>query len=109
MITPPEILRDALARKIRLTPSGADLLLEYDDEPDAEFKQLLKKNKPALLRYLTAKRHLARQILQSEFDGCANGRTWHAILAAMMENHCDPLCFAAIRHLKSSQRTNQHR
>jgi hypothetical protein len=109
MKTPPEILRDALTRKIRLTPSGADLLLEYDDEPDADFRQLLKANKPALLRYLTAKRHLAAQIVQGEFDGCTNGRTWHAILAAMLENNLDSLCFAAIRHLKASQRKNQHR
>ena len=58
---------------------------------------------------LTAKRHLAAQIVQGEFDGCTNGRTWHAILAAMLENNLDSLCFAAIRHLKASQRKNQHR
>jgi hypothetical protein len=107
-MTVPEILREAVARKIRLTPCGADLLLEYDVEPDANFRQLLKANKPELLSLLRSKRHLAKQILQGEFTGC-DGRTWKNILAAMMENHPDQLCFAALRHLRANQKKNQHK
>ena len=108
-MTAKNILAECLRRQMRLTPAADEkLLYEFVNPPDAAFLEILRENKPALLALLTGKRHLAKQILQGEFTGC-DGRTWKNILAEMLENNLDTNCLAALRHLKASQKTPNHR
>lgn len=100
------ILLEAMRRRIRLTPHGLKLIVDYTEEIPPDFEQILIENKPALLNLLRSKRHLAKQILSGEFSVCP-AATWHALNAAMLENYFDPLCHGAIEHLKKSVRQIQ--
>ena len=98
--SPRDILIEAQRRKIRLTPDGTRLITCGQLTP--EFEQVLRDHKPALLKLIRSKRHLAKQVLAGEFAD-ADDATWYSIIYSLLDNHFDPLCRKAIDHLKASQ------
>jgi hypothetical protein len=107
-MTPREILIEAARREIRLIPNGPYLRMEAVDEVDPAFEAILIRNKPALMRLIKRKRHLAVQVIAGEFCGC-NHATFHSVLEDLGENPFDPICCGAIDHLKSNVRPTNHR
>ena len=98
------ILVDALRLGVRITPKTATTVwVEYDGELDPAFEARIKRHKPALLRLLRTKRHLAKQVLEGEFDG-ASLATWHAVRESLVENLLDVQCRAALDHLRTNRR-----
>lgn len=109
-MTARDILIEAMRRRIRLTPDGPRLITESCGDLPPDFEQVLRENKPALLKLLTEKRNTACQILSerdAEWSGM-DGKTWHRVNSELSENCLDLLCRRAIDHLRVSQRTNQH-
>ncbi len=101
-MTPQQILTEAARRNITLAPDGEWLAITYPGPsipPDME--PVLRAHKPALLKYLRAAVHLAKQILAGEFDG-ANRSTVEALHIGLRAIH-HPLCQRALEHL------HQHR
>lgn len=107
MMQPRDILLKCLRRNIRLTPNGDLLSYEFVSPPGADILEILREHKPALLRYLKALRHLAKQVIAGEFTG-ADSATIQSVIGELRSNHVDPHCRAAIYHLKACQRTQNH-
>lgn len=97
-MTAHEILIEAARREIRLIPNGPYLRMEAVDDVDPTFEMILIRNKPALMRLLKGKRHLARQVIEGEFSGC-DREVFRAVLEQLNENPHDPVCHDAIDRL----------
>jgi hypothetical protein len=98
-----ELFSEAIRRNIRLIPNGSKLIVESVGDLDRNFEKVLIRNKPALLKFLQAKRHLVRQIYCGEFDG-SSASTSKVLIEALDENCFDPVCQRAIEHLKATIR-----
>lgn len=108
-MTAQDILIEARRLGVRVTPYGPNnLYVDSDTELPPDFEQVLRDNKPGLLRHLrnqqASVRHLARQVVENEFVG-ANSITLHRVTMELRENITDPLCRRALDRLQhQSQR-----
>jgi hypothetical protein len=109
MTTARNILIEAMRRRILLLPAAGGSIavkcaVKMPPDFDSDFADVLRQHKPALLKLLCSKRHLAKQVMADEFTG-ADDATWYSIIYSLLDNYYDPLCGAAIEHLKASQST----
>ncbi len=104
MTTEMQILRQANSRGVRLTPHGTQLCVECIGKLETDFERRLVRNKAAVVRLLTARRHTARQILQGEFS-ILDGKIYHKLYDEMVANILDPLCRAAFARLREDIKT----
>ena len=104
MTTVKDLLIEANRRGLRLEPYGATQLAVYYPDPNEtqpDFEKKLRRHKPALLKLLRQKLHLAKQVLSEEFNECSE-QTFHVVLESLCENYPDPLCSLALEHLKKN-------
>jgi len=97
-MTAHEILIEAARREIRLIPNGPYLRMEAVADVEPAFEKILVQHKPALMRLLKGKRHLARQVIEGEFCGC-DREVLRSVLEQLNENPHDPICHDAIDRL----------
>ena len=98
-MTAKTILAESLRRQMRLTPEGDGLLYEYVAPPDADFIEILRDNKPALMLHLTWLRYLAKQTVLGEFDG-ASLAMLQKVTGELQENRFDLVCRRALGRLQ---------
>jgi hypothetical protein len=107
-MTPNEILIEATTRKIKLRPDGTRLIATNVGPVPPDIERLLIENKVALLKLLEGKRHLARQVLQGEFEPL-DEKTFSNVCSELVMQHHDQICGRAFEFLrrKFQQTPNQ--
>jgi hypothetical protein len=102
-MSPNDILREAARRKIRLTPDGPRLIATCPGKLPADMERVLVANKPAILALLTAKRHLAWQVLDGQWEPL-DGRLFGLICSELVVQYHDDICRRAYEHLRAVQK-----
>jgi hypothetical protein len=107
-MTPPELCHEAKRRGLRLEPRGDKLAVIPASRCPPEFADMLRRHKRELLDLLDARAsnlpadcapwlHIARQVLESEFDGADRSMTESLTIGLRSVNHPD--CRRAVERL----------
>lgn len=113
-MTPPELCHEAARRGLRLEPRGDKLAVIPANRCPPEFADTLRAHKGELLSWLEARLdglsadcvpwlHVARQILEGQFDGC--DPSTRESLTIGLRSIAHPACRRALERLRTHSPT----
>jgi hypothetical protein len=111
-MTPSEIFMEATQRGLRLKPAGDKLAVTPKGQCPPDFADLLRAHKIELLDWLEARAHnltadcapwlhVAKQILEGEFDGADRSTVTSLTIGLRSIHH--PLCQQALQRIMKSK------